>query len=64
MLRASPALPLHLLNELIERIGMTPEDAIELTLEEALQRMNDYWTGVADSEQGWSLHLKVPAESA
>lgn len=46
------AIPLHLLSELIERVGMTPEDAIELTLEEALQRMNDYWTGVADSEQG------------
>lgn len=46
------ALPLHLLNQLIERVGMTPEEAIELTLEEALQRMNDYWTGVADSEQG------------
>ena len=46
------ALPLHLVNELIERVGMTPEDAIALTLGEALQRMNDYWTGVADSAQG------------
>ena len=44
------ALPLRLLNELIERVGMTPEDAIQLTLEDALQRMNDYWTGVADSD--------------
>lgn len=44
------ALPLHLLTELIERVGMTPEDAIKLTLDEALQRMNDYWTGVADSD--------------
>ncbi|MCU1417069.1 MAG: cytotoxic translational repressor of toxin-antitoxin stability system [Schumannella sp.] len=44
------ALPLHLLNELIERVGMTPEDAIALTLEEALQRMNDYWTEGADTD--------------
>jgi hypothetical protein len=44
------ALPLHLLNELIERVGMTPEDAIALTLEEALQRMNGYWTEVADTD--------------
>jgi hypothetical protein len=44
------ALPLHLLTELIERVGMTPEDAIALTLEEALQRMNNYWTEVADTD--------------
>jgi hypothetical protein len=44
------ALPLHLLNELIERVGMTPEDAIALTLEEALQRMNDYWTEAANTD--------------
>lgn len=42
------ALPLHhLLNELIERVGMAPEQAIELTLEAALQRVNDYRTTVA-----------------
>lgn len=46
------ALPLHLLNELIERVGMTPEDAIQLTLEEALQRMNDYWTTSATADEG------------
>ena len=45
------ALPLHLVNELIERVGMAPEDAIELTLEEALQRMNDYWTGLAHPDE-------------
>lgn len=45
------ALPLHLVNELIERVGMAPEDAIELTLEEALQRMNDYWTGLANPDE-------------
>lgn len=44
------ALPLHLLNELIERVGLTPDEAIKLTLEEALQRMNEYWTGIADAE--------------
>lgn len=44
------ALPLHLLTELVERVGMTPEQAIELTLDEALQRMNDYWTGIAADE--------------
>jgi hypothetical protein len=44
------ALPLHLLNELIERVGLTPDEAIKLTLEEALQRMNEYWTGIADVE--------------
>jgi len=41
------ALPLHLLSELIERVGMTPEEAIELSLEEALSRMNEYWVGLA-----------------
>jgi hypothetical protein len=44
------ALPLHLLNELIVRVGLPPDEAIKLTLEEALQRMNDYWTGIADVE--------------
>lgn len=48
------ALPLHLLNELIERVGMAPEDAIALTLEEALQRMNEYWTDVADTDDASS----------
>ncbi len=41
------ALPLHLINELVERVGMTPEEAIELSLEDALARMNEYWTAVA-----------------
>jgi hypothetical protein len=43
----STALPLHLLNELVERVGMTPETAIELTLHEALQELNRYWSDVA-----------------
>ncbi|MDP3209330.1 MAG: cytotoxic translational repressor of toxin-antitoxin stability system [Rhodoglobus sp.] len=41
------ALPLHLLNELIERLGMAPEEAIELTLDEALQHIARYWTDAA-----------------
>jgi hypothetical protein len=46
------ALPLHLLNELIERVGMSPEEAIKLSLEQALARMNEYWTGLATTEGG------------
>jgi hypothetical protein len=46
------ALPLHLLNELIERVGMSPDEAIKLTLEQALARMNEYWTGLATAEAG------------
>lgn len=41
------ALPLHVLNELVDRVGMKPEDAIKLSLEEALERMNKYWTDAA-----------------
>ena len=45
------ALPLHLLNELIERVGMKPEHAIELSLDQALARMNEYWTEIASDER-------------
>ncbi len=41
------ALPLHLLSELIDRVGMKAEDAIELSLEQALERLNKYWTDAA-----------------
>ena len=44
------ALPLHLINELVERVGIAPEDAIALTLEDALERINEYWTAVADTD--------------
>ena len=37
--------------ELIERVGMTPENAIELSLDQALARMNEYWTEIASDER-------------
>lgn len=39
------ALPLHLLSELVDRIGMKPVDAVKPSLEEALARMSAYWAG-------------------
>lgn len=44
----SKTLPLHLVNELVERVGMTPETAIELSLQEALQKLNRYWSEAAN----------------
>ena len=37
------ALPLHLLNELITRVGLTPEAAADLSLEQAVEVLADYW---------------------
>lgn len=37
------ALPLHIVNELVTRLGMLPEEAILLPLPEALQRLSAYW---------------------
>ena len=45
------ALPLHLVNELIERVGLKPEEAVSLTLEEAIERINQYWLRVAANEK-------------
>jgi hypothetical protein len=58
------ALPLHLLNELIERVGLSPDEAIKLTLEEALQRMNEYWTGIADVEDRRARQVQAIDELA
>ena len=41
------ALPLHLVNELIERVGLKPEEAVALSLEEAVERINQYWLHIA-----------------
>jgi hypothetical protein len=37
------ALPLHLLNELISRVGLSPEVAAQLSLEQAVETLADYW---------------------
>ena len=37
------ALPLHLLNELVTRVGMTPDAAAALTLAEANAALAEYW---------------------
>ena len=39
------ALPLHLLNELVRRVGLTPDAAAELTLERAIAALADDWRG-------------------
>jgi hypothetical protein len=39
------ALPLHVLNELITRVGMTPDAAAALTLPEATAALAEYWRG-------------------
>lgn len=41
------ALPLHVLNELITRVGMTPDAAAALTLPEATAALAEYWRGQA-----------------
>lgn len=37
------AIPLHLLNELITRVGMTPDGAAALSLEDAVDALAEYW---------------------
>ncbi|MDF1479380.1 cytotoxic translational repressor of toxin-antitoxin stability system [Leifsonia sp. H3M29-4] len=37
------ALPLHLLNELVTRVGLTPDSAAELSLEQAVEALAAYW---------------------
>lgn len=39
----STALPLHLVNELVTRLGMLPDKAIALTKEQALESLRQYW---------------------
>lgn len=49
------ALPLHILSELIDRLGMTPEDAIQLSLHDALDRLNKYWIDAAAEDGAVAL---------
>lgn len=37
------ALPLHLLNELVTRVGLTPDAAAQLSLEQAVEALAAYW---------------------
>lgn len=46
------ALPLHVLGELIDRLGMSPEDAIRLTRAEALSRIAEHWAKIAAAGSG------------
>lgn len=43
------ALPLHVLNELVTRVGMTPEAAVALTLPEATEAIAEHWRRQTDS---------------
>jgi hypothetical protein len=44
------ALPLHILSELIDRLGMAPEAAIRLSLEEAVTRIAQFWADAAATD--------------
>ncbi len=44
----SNALPLHVLNELVVRLGMVPSEAAAVPLPEALEKLNQYWLEEAE----------------
>jgi len=42
------ALPLHVLNQLVVRLGMSPEEAAAVPLADALEALRKYWTEEAE----------------